>query len=188
MRSLTKYGLTVLLSTLFVIGLLGAMALYSGSTGPGVALAQESPTGFYTVSTAELPIPAPGDRTGNLQEDVLCDPGDLAVGGGHIIHPSSTTGVLITKSYATDATGAFAPAIAERWRVKVLNPGDSSGIRLTVHAACTDVSLIPARMNANNFIAPEGTGFRVVAGGRNLGLFPNLAAAEQAYKTAFGRR
>lgn len=188
MGSLKRGAAIALVSFLTVGGLFASVVAYRAVASPDFALAQESARGYYTASTAELPIPAPGNRTGNLQEDIVCDPGDLAVGGGHIIHPSSTTGISVTKSYATDATGAFAPAIADRWRVKVLNPGDSSGVRLTVHAACVDASAIPARMDANNFVAPDGTGFRAFAGGRDLGLFPNLAAAEQAYRAAFGRR
>lgn len=101
-----------------------------------VALAQAR-LQFYTVTTREIPIPNPLDASGNLQEDVLCRSGDLAVGGGHIVHPSSTTGVFVTKSYATNAAGDFAPANADRWRVKVLNPNAFEGKRLTVHVVCT---------------------------------------------------
>lgn len=123
------------LSTPMAAGLLvvGLLAL-----APAHGLAQGDPPHgrFYTVTTAEIAIPAPGGGTGSLQADVICDTGDAVVGGGYIIHPSSTTGIFVTKSYGTDTSGAFAAAHADRWRVKVLNPGDLAAKRLTVHAVC----------------------------------------------------
>lgn len=116
-------------------GLLASLWALGSRSEVSVALAQPR-LQFYTVTTREIPVPSPGDATGNLQEDVLCSTGDLAVGGGHIVHPSSTTGIFVTKSYATNAAGDFAPANADRWRVKVLNPNDFTGKRLTVHVVC----------------------------------------------------
>lgn len=118
------------------IGLLAGVLVPVGGPEAGVALAQPRQQ-FYTVTTRELPIPSLGDATGNLQEDVLCRPGDVAVGGGHIVHPSSTTGVFVTKSYATNAAGDFAPSNADRWRVKVLNPNAFPEKKLTVHVVCS---------------------------------------------------
>ena len=118
-----------------LIGLWAVVLIYASRSSTGVALAQPR-LQLYTVTTREIPIPSPGDATGNLQEDVVCRSGDLAVGGGHIIHPSSTTGIYVTKSYATNAQGDFAPANADRWRVKVLNANDFTGKRLTVHVVC----------------------------------------------------
>lgn len=129
MRTLrTRSALVAPVVVGLVVVVLLALAQTRGSAG-------DEPD-FYTVSTAELSIPAPGDGTGNLQANVLCNTGDIVVGGGHIIHPSSTGGIFVTKSYATDTSGAFAPAAADRWRVKVLNPADLSGKKLTVHAVC----------------------------------------------------
>ena len=106
---------------------------------PGVAR-------FYVVTTAELPIPDAPAGEGNLQQAALCKPGDLAIGGGHIIHPSSTAGVFVTKSYPTDATGspslstgfvaAPLPASPDRWWVKVVNPSNLTGKRLSIHVFC----------------------------------------------------
>jgi len=128
-------------SVLLGAGLLAVFLVYGRGGGQSVVVAAGNvPQGFYTVTTAELVIPAPGNGSGNLQADVLCSSGDLATGGGHIIHPSSTTDIFVTKSYGTDSTGAFAPAAADRWRVKVLNPNALAEKRLTVHVVCADVT------------------------------------------------
>ncbi len=142
MRFLTiRVLVAVALSSLLVVGLMIMVTGYGAGEYKNVALASgPPPMALYTVSTEELAIPVPGDGTGNLQANVLCGAGDLATGGGHIIHPSSTTDVFVTKSYATDATGSFAPAAADRWRAKVLNPNDLANKRLTVHVVCADVT------------------------------------------------
>jgi hypothetical protein len=99
---------------------------------------------FYTVATAEIPIPDTPAGEGNVQQDVLCKPGDLAASGGHIVHPSSTVGVFVTKSYPTNAAGDFTPAASpaspDRWRVKVLNPNNLTGKRVTAHVFCLDIT------------------------------------------------
>ena len=147
MGTLQRGGLAVALGGALVVGLVAFAQLAGNVGGPEVALAQApSGTQFYNAATDETSLAArigagPG---GDLQADARCDPGDVAVGGGHIVHPSSTTGMFVTKSYATDATGKFVPPyVADRWRVKVVHAqdiGPGSTERLTVHVVCADVT------------------------------------------------
>ena len=118
----------------------------AGAKGDAGAQGPPGVVSFYVVTTAEIPIPDAPAGEGNVQQDVLCKPGDLAVGGGHIVHPSSTVGVFVTKSYPTDATGAPSlstgfvasplPASPDRWWVKVVNPNNLTGKKLLVHVFC----------------------------------------------------
>ena len=141
MGTLKRGSVAVALGGVLVVGLT-VLALAHGSAGLDVAQAQGSAIEFYNVGTAELAIPAePG---GNLQADAVCRPGDVAVGGGHIVHPSGTIGMFVTKSYATDRTGAFKPPYtADRWRAKVVHAdslGAASTEKLTVHAVCAKLT------------------------------------------------
>lgn len=136
MRILNRGSIALAVVGASVVGLFAFAQVYHSGAGPSVALAQ--PRVVYNAATGELPIPNPGDGTGNLQADAVCGPGDIALGGGHIVHPSGTTNMFITKSYATDATGGFTPYVGDgnRWRVKVLNPNDQAGKKLSVHVVC----------------------------------------------------
>ena len=164
MRAFRGGNLTILVA-LLIVGLVAAACTGAagsagpkGDTGPGGQVGPVGPKGdagpvgskgdpgargspgvarFYTVSTPETNlIPDTPAGEGNLQQDVLCKPGDLAVGGGHNIHPSKTVGIEVTKSYPTDATGNFAPTSPDRWRVKALNPNNLKGIGFSAHVFC----------------------------------------------------
>lgn len=143
MTTWQRSALAVALGGALVVGAFSFAQLAGNVGGPEVALAQApSGTQFYNAATDELRI-APGSG-GDLQADAVCDRGDVAVGGGHIVHPSSTTVMFVTKSYATDRTGDFTPPyVADRWRVKVVHPdtlGPASIERLSVHVVCADVT------------------------------------------------
>lgn len=142
MGTLKRGSTAVALGGLLVLGLVAFAQLPASGAGANVALAQGSPPGFYNVATGELTIP--DGAAGFLQADAICSTGDVAVGGGHIVHPSSTTGMFVTKSYPTDSTGDFTPPyIADRWRVKVAHPADLTGgptEKLTVHVVCADIT------------------------------------------------
>lgn len=146
MRTVKKDRVPFALLILLVAGFFALAVACKGSPGPGGPKGEPGPAGpaakltIYTVSTAETPIPNTPSSEGNLQQDVLCKAGDFAIGGGHIIHPSSTTDILVTKSYATNAAGDFAPSKADRWRGKVLNPRNLTDKRFTVHVVCMNVA------------------------------------------------
>jgi hypothetical protein len=154
MRRVRNGGVTVLLLILavglFVLACTGpaGSAGTAGPKGDSGAAGPAGPAGaaarltVYNVNTAETLIPNTPPGAGNLQLDVLCRPGDVATGGGVIIHPSGTTDLFVTKSYGTDAAGAVAspvliqPILADRWRGKVVNPRDIAGKNFSVHVVC----------------------------------------------------
>lgn len=147
MGALKRGSVVVALGGVLLAGLFVFAALPHEGAGLEVALAQAPAGGFYNVATDESAgtIPNPlGNGSGELQIDALCDTGDIAVGGGHIVHPSGTTGIFVTKSYATDKSGDFTPPyIADRWRVKVVHAVDPARVgaaRLTAHVVCADVT------------------------------------------------
>jgi hypothetical protein len=124
----------------------------AGAAGPAGAKGEPGAAGVvakltvYNVNTAETPIPNTPPGAGALQLDVLCKPGDIATGGGVVIHPSGTTDMFVTKNYGTDAAGAVAspvliqPILADRWRGKVVNPRDIADKKFSVHVICLKVS------------------------------------------------
>lgn len=133
----------VAFGTLLVLGALTFLEADGRGPGSGVALAGGAAGAQEYYVTTTGPTIDVGSAAGDAGQGAAeCDEGDVAVGGGWIIHPSSTSDVVITKSIPGNATKdpPFTDGALRAWFVKALRAagGPGEAAKLDVFVRCAD--------------------------------------------------